>query len=415
MFKSRKSRLAKGVAVLAVTSLGALAVATGAPSPAGAEPQQYTAAIGMGSDTTQFVLNAYAGFNQGTVPNNYTPIQSSAATGSRQVISFNALDPTGAGGQCIVPKPGAPALYRPFGSTEGRHALSQANGGNGAGYGPASSGCGNKDYGGYIDFARSSSGPAAGDSGTDLTYIPMGRDALSFAYYKPSGSPVTALTSAQLGTLFTTAGPQVIGGVSIYACGIQLGSGTYKTWLADVSGGNATSENTATNGCNSVASSADKTGGRLEENNPVALKTKGDAVEAAHPGAEVVIGFSASNWVALQNGVTTPSGGGTTPPASVVGIGTIDGTSPTSGTGPYTPNGTFFANATYGRNVWIVMPTSIIAGLGNNDLKTLFVGSSAAICAASTLVTLQQYGFSTAASLPCGDTSTKGSFLAGNP
>lgn len=413
MFKSLRSRRTKAVTAAVAVALGAIATTAGAPSPSGAEPQQYTAAIGMGSDTTQFVMNAYAGFNMGTGPNNYTPLQSTAATGSRQIISFNALDPSGAGGQCITPKPGAPSLYRPFGSTQGRRALSQANGGNGTGYGPAVSGCGGKDYGGYIDFARSSAGPASGDTGTALTYIPMGRDAVSFAYYRPSGAPVTSLTSAQLQTIFTTAGPTVIGGVPIYACGIQLGSGTYQSWLSMVSGNNATNENTATSACNGVVSSADKPGGRLEENNPVAVKTKGDAVQAAFPGAQVVIGFSASNWVALQNGVTTPSGGGTTPPATAVGIGGIDSNPAVTGAGPYAGNATFYSSAVYGRDVYIVMPTAIITGIGNNDLKSLFVGSSAAICSSAAMATLQQYGFGTQTALPCGDTSKTGSFITG--
>ena len=99
---------------------------------------------------------------------------------------------------------------------------------------------------GLVDFARSSAGPSA--AGTTLTYIPFGRDGLSFAYYRNGGAPVTTLTSAQLTSLFCT-GPQIIGGVEIVPCGIQTGSGTFTFWNTAL-GITAAQEATGTATCN---------------------------------------------------------------------------------------------------------------------------------------------------------------------
>jgi len=423
MFNPLKSRRAKAAVAGAVLALGTVALLGGSPSPAGADPQQYNGLIGMGSDTIQDVTNGYAGYSNG---NNFTPLQSSAATGQRQIVSLNAIDPTGSGSLCVIPKPGAAAVFRPNGSGEGRKALAQANGFNGTGYGPPINNpapppatlpnpCGIKDYGGLVDFARSSSGPAAGDAGTDTTYIPMGRDAVGVAVYRAAGSPVTAFTSGQLQSIFST-GPQVISGVTVVGCSIQEGSGTRTFWLGAVSGGNSTNETTATATCRGASTTFDQPGtspGRIEENNPVALKAKGDALQATTPGVEVVIGFSAAGFTARSNGFAAISGGGAFP--STVTMGSIDGVASVTGSAPnVAPNPAFYSNTTYGRDVYYVLPTSIIANPGNNDIKTMFVGPSAAICTAAAQTTERLFGFETNTVGACGSTTLKGSWITGN-
>ncbi len=357
----------------------ALARVRGAIAGRGRAPA-VTAAIGMGSDTTQFVLNAYAGFNQGTGPNNYLPIQSSAATGSRQVISFNALDPSGAGGQCIVPKPGAPGplpsvrvLAGPACAEPGQWWQRRRL------HVPPRRVAATEDYGGYIDFARSSSGPASGDAGTDLTYIPRvatrwrsrttgGRlaghrsDHGSAHEPLPDGRAADHRRRADLRLRH----PARLGHVQLVADhGLRQHRREREHRDERVQQRRQQRR-------------PDRWTSRGEQ--PCSPQDEGRRGRGSTPGAEVVIGFSASNWVALQNGVTVPSGGGVTPPASQVGVGAIDGNSATTGTGPYTGSTSFYANTTYGRDVYIVLPTAIITGLGNNDLKTLFVGPSAAIC-----------------------------------
>ena len=179
---STTKRLALTVALAA--SLGS-ALAGGS---AGADPKQLTAAVGVGSDTTQDVMNAMTGFTNGL---NYTPIQSSAASNARQIISFDAVPPPPLTGTCITTKTGAPTMNRPQGSSQGRRALSRAI--DGTGYGTALCG-GPVNINGLVQFARSSAGPTAGDTGTNLTYVPFGRDGVSFAYYRASGGAPGGLT-----------------------------------------------------------------------------------------------------------------------------------------------------------------------------------------------------------------------------
>ena len=391
---SAKQRLALAVALTAT-----LATAFTGGS-ATADPKQLTAAVGVGSDTTQDVMNAAAGYTNG---NYYDPIASTLASGARQVISFDATPPAGVADNCITPKVGGPTFTRPNGSSQGRRALSRAI--DGTKYGTAACG-GVQDVAGLVEFARSSSGPAAGDVGTDLTYIPFGRDGVSFASYRTDGSPVTSLTRAQLTSLFTT-GVQVIGGVRILPCGIQAGSGTFEFWNK-VTTATVPQENTATTECNNLLG----VGVRAQENNGDDLKARGDAADAAVNGTQVIIGFSAGAFIAKSNLVAPGA-----PPAGV-GIGTISdngsGTnlgSPIVGSAPtLTPNGTFYGDSVFGRSVYNVFPTAVItSAFGNDDLKTLFVGAGSALCSSTAVV--NAFGFLVHPS--CGSTATKGTLLSG--
>lgn len=390
-----KKRLAAGL----VATTMAAGLFTGS---ANADPAQYTALVGVGSDTTQDVVNALSGKANGIL---YTPIQSSAATGGRQIVSFDATAPAGVADNCITPKLGAPTFTRPNGSTGGRRALSRAI--DGTGYGSAE--CGIADVSGQVDFARSSSGPS-GTTGA-LTYIPFGRDGVSFAYYRAAGEAgaVKTLTRAELDSLFTS-GPATIGGVRIVPCGIQDGSGTYTFWNT-AAGVSASEESSATALCNSLIPNS--LGGRAQENDGVDLKARGDAL-ALLPGeanSQVIIGFSAGAFVAKSNLVASP-----TPPAGV-GIGSISnngsGTnlgSPVTGTAPnLVPNASFFNDGVFGRKVYNVFPTQVITGGGNNDLKDLFVGPGSKVCQSTAII--NTFGFLVAPD--CGVTTITGDLVAG--
>lgn len=386
-----KTRIAKASAGLAAAGL-AIGGSIAGGSPAGADPKQFTAFIGYGSDTTQDILNALAGEANGT---NYIPVQSSAATGKRQIISWDAF-----GSTCITPKAPGATINRPNGSTAGRRALSRAI--DGTAYGNASCGAAAKPVAGLVDYARSSAGPVAGDTGTDLTYIPLGRDGMSFGYYANGVTPVTSLTRAQLTTLFTT-GPQMIGGVNIIPCGIQTGSGTFQFWNT-VTTATTTQENTATSICNSVG-----TGQRVQENDAAGLKAKGDA----QVGSQVVIGFSAANFISQSNGVAASQ------LAAGVDLGSISdngaGTNlgqPYQGTAPnLTPRTTFYDDPTFGRTVYNVFDTARVTGFGNNELKSIFVGATSAVCAAAAQTTVNAFGFLSVAN--CGSTALTGSLISG--
>jgi hypothetical protein len=392
---------------VAATAMIGSAVMSGSAT---ADPKQFTAAVGTGSDTTQDVMNAMAGFSNGV---NYTPIQSSVASGQRQVISFDALAPAGVSGTCITTKLGAPTMHRPNGSTEGRRALSRSLDGTNYSLDTSCNPTGPVDVSGLVEFARSSSGPAAGDTGTDLTYIPFGRDAMSFGYYKANTgagftAPVTSLTRAQLTSLFTT-GPQTIGGVRLVPCGIQLGSGTYAFWQT-VTTASAAQEASATTLCNNLLG----TNVRSQESSGADLKARGDALAAVagEADSQVVIGFSAGQYIAKSNGAAPGA-----PPAGVfMGAISDNGSGvnlgvPVQGTAPnLTPVSSFFNASIFGRNIFNVFPTAVVTSLfGNDDIKSLFVGPTSAICLNTAVV--ERFGF--LVSPTCGSTATKGSLISG--
>ena len=365
--------------VLAALGLSTLAVGS---DPASADPKQFTALVAVGSDTTQDVINAFAGSANS---NNFTPLQSSAASGKRQVASWDAIGTT-----CITPQAPGATFLRPNGSTTGRRALSRAI--DGAPFGDGTNCGGNKVVSGLVNLARSSAGPSG--TGTDLTYIPFGRDALSYAYFANGVTPVTSLTKAQLVSLFTT-GPATIGGVNIVPCSIQVGSGTFAFWNAAL-GVTAAQMAAATTTC----------GATIQENDAAGLAARG----ATFANTQLVIGFSAANFISQSNGVAASQ------LAAGVDLGAIvDGATnlgkPYAGTAPNTvPSVTFYASTTFGRDVYNVLPSTIVSGLGNNDFKTLFVGPASSVCSAAANVTTNAFGFLSVAN--CGTTTLQGPLVA---
>src|SRR5262245_14633935 len=175
----RLSKAARGAAALAVLSAAAMSMVGGAPS-ANADPKWPNALVGHGSDTTQDVVGALAGEESGVF---YTPIVSNAASGAKVLNSWDAT-----GSACVTPRAPGASIERGNGSTNGRRILSRAI--DGGLWGTAAA-CANKPTSGLVDFARSSSGPSG--SGTQLTYIPFGRDALSFGYAVNGVTAVTEL------------------------------------------------------------------------------------------------------------------------------------------------------------------------------------------------------------------------------
>lgn len=389
----------------------AVAASVVGSSSANADPKQYSALIGYGSDTTQDIMNALSGFSNG---NNFTPVQTSVASGKVQLVSWDAFPAN----ECIVTKVGAPTILRPNGSTNGRRILSRAFGG---GTWPTGTGnpCGHRNASGLVDFARSSAGPVG--TGTVLTYIPFGRDALTWAYNKPSGSPVINLTPAQLNSLFLT-GPQLIGGTVIIPCGIQTGSGTYQSWNTAVGIGNTPlGLDVGTNFCNTglAIGGLPDAGGRLQESNGPELTIKanslattsdpicdgvagGGAVSCAN--AEVIVGFSASQFIARSNNVGSPN------PGPGVVLGQVNGTDPVNGVAPnMTADATFYANTTFGRDVYNVVATESLQAPADARIVSMFVGSTSAVCSAST--TIQLHGY-LALGANCGSTTLTGPFVS---
>jgi hypothetical protein len=408
------ARLGKGLLASA-----AIAMLTGAlAGSVGADPAQLTAFVGVGSDTTQDVLNGLAG-KSGL--NFYTPVQTSSG---QQLVSFDAINPANPTDTCITTKTGAPTILRPNGSGNGVRALSRSlDGGNWG----VTGACGTV-AGGLIkvDFARSSAGPSSSEiaAGTQLAYVPMGRDGIGFAYWAPSGvTPVTSLTRAELTSIFTSATRVVKNGVTIIPCGIQTGSGTYAFWNT-VTTASTSQDDTATSQCNALTftSGLGATGtGRVQESDAPALKSKGEAFAAANPAVtnfQVIVGFSGGAFIAKTNGVAGPSTIGTGVDMGSIsnnGSGTDLG-KPYSGTGTsLVPVAAYYADSVFGRTVYNVLPTSRInSSFGNVELKEMFrtydrngngsveASEKAEIC--KMISTINTFGFAEATN--CGDSTT---------
>ncbi len=159
----RKS-LARGGALVAA----ALALTLPALTPAQADPAfvpDSNDIVGVGSDTTEFVMQRLAV--------NFNTLQ---IGGTRRMASFNAT-----GSATIVPRAGAPAITRPNGSSAGIAELRNNN---------------------AISFARSSRGPnSTGDTGT--LFFPYASDRLGYVYAKPTTHVKLTLSAADLQAIYT--------------------------------------------------------------------------------------------------------------------------------------------------------------------------------------------------------------------
>lgn len=410
MIISKKKRLGLGLASMA------LAASTMVGS-AGADPQQYSAFVGVGSDTTQDVMNAMAGYSNGI---QYTPIASNASTnpatqGSFQIISFDALKPAYVGDNCITAKLNGPSFYRPNGSSAGRKALFASRGGSTVGW-TGSGGCGTGvSLSGQVDFARSSS--LGSESGTQTTYIPFGRDAITFVAYRPGNpsSPITTLSLQQLQQIHSsTPGSRVsVGGVTMIPCGIQTNSGTFQFWVRDVlgfplTGGTNATETAATDECNTAGVT-----GRLQESDGPALEAKGVALDATRTDDfQVIIGFSAAAYAAKFNGVAEPAPGANVKFGSISDNGSaVNLGAPLSlnAQNKLVPEPTFYADAKFGRLVYNVLPTTVATGPGNVAMKQLFVGSTSKVCQNTAVI--NTFGF--LATPDCGITTIQRGWTTG--
>jgi hypothetical protein len=424
-------------AAAAVVSLGLAGSVIATPA-ANADPRQHTnQLVGVGSDTTQEITNAFAGQAAGTF---YDPLASSPATGRSQITSWDAAAPglSTAGENtiaCITPRAGFNAFQRPNGSSQGRFALSRAFSGAGLTFSnptgdPA---CAGKSTAGIVDFARSSSGPS-GTSNGGLTYVPFARDALTYAYTYVDGVSGDAgdnlpggyaqLNFAELQQVFRAAGTQgtEIRSLLVVPCDIQNGSGTQKDWPTKIGGTPATTTGQVSNAsgrCDALGVVGVDPSGKLQESKPSQLEAKADLFEAANPGtpALLVVGHSVSNYIAQANGAS---------PSFLdpdVDLGSaVPGQAPFTGTAPnLVGNPAFYEAAnsaaapTPGRKVYFVLLSAIVDDDGNDNLKQMFIGATSQVCQAED--TIERFGFTTlpqsatSAADRCGDASARGDLI----
>ncbi|WP_328914173.1 MULTISPECIES: Ig-like domain repeat protein [unclassified Streptomyces] len=350
------------VAVLtAAIAAGTLTVA--GPAVADPKPGTFGTYVGVGSDTTQDVLNALAG---SVLPN----VASYDATGSATIKTrANGVDFT-----------------RPNGSGAGQKALSASLIGDKDPSGTA-------NIAGQVDFARSSGAPST--AGTTLIYIPFGRDAVG---YVAKGDFLKNLTPTQLKEIYSGSVVSVAGH-PVRPFIPQSSSGTRKFFLSAIG---------VTNLGSNVKETTD--GGKtVEENqaNDIVLQD-GDLVP-----------FSAASWIA-QNNLTAPDRSSTAAQAGAfigsVDLGTGTPVSPVvkGADGKLSPAGTFFDDPTFGRDVYNVVPTRAVdtsSAFFDKGLYDTFVSSGshkAAIASDDAEQTIAAFGFKNEPYNGTVDTSVKG-------
>ncbi|MFD3524976.1 hypothetical protein [Streptomyces sp. NPDC058653] len=317
-----KSRARIGALVGATAlTLGALAV----PASADVPPGDYRVLAGVGSDTTQDVLNGLG----------------TAVDGGDLIASYNAT-----GSATIKTRATNCVITRPNGSSAGITALNNAIDNN--------TGC--------IDFARSSRG-VANSSTTDLTFIPFGKDAVTFAVRGNSALP-KALTTAQLTSIYTCETTE-LNDVELTPLLPQAGSGTRSFFL----GALGLTEDT-------FGACVDDT---VQEHNGEELDSAGD-----------IAPYSIAQYIAQGN-----QPGDVIDRRGLAVLGSVNGVQPTLA------DGTLNTAFPFNRNVYNVVPT---AKLTDPTINAAFVDGDSKVCLQESVI--EEYGFGTVDN--CGSTITKG-------
>jgi len=305
---------------LAVAAVTATLIGTGV---AQADPTSSPRPINaVGSDTTQDVWNGLSNLDT-------------------NVASWNAF----LGTSTTINLDASTTINRPAGSGAGVQALSAAVDPAWTGGYPGPSG--NVNVQGKISFARSSS--AAAKNGTDLTYLPFARDAVSLAV-KTTAGPVS-LTTAQLQGIYNCTVTTITAGtstVTVHPKLPQANSGTRAFFLSAL-------------GITTPGTCVTTVGA---ENDGAQLTTAGD-----------VIPFSAAQWIAQRNNRITNTTAG-------LELATLNGQAPTTGTAPSLAPGALYGSTTteptsgvgtFARDTYNVVKTSEYTGsttLATTTLKT---------------------------------------------
>jgi ABC-type phosphate transport system substrate-binding protein len=339
-----------------------IAVAAG---PAMADPGagEFRPLVGVGSDTTQDVVN---GLGNVIVPG-----------GSKVIASYDAR-----GTARIKSRAAACEFTRPNGSSDGRVALRASIGDPSSGVykGDVITGC--------VDFARSSSyaSTTPGISG-QLTYIPFGVDAVTYAYTGGGALP-QSLTLVELQRIYRCQ-LTTIGGKPVKPLLVQSGSGTRQSWLqrmgiteADLAAGDYPCIDTRNN--------------TIQEHDGTVLATAPDSIVPFSIGQYIAQGNAAA--ILAQTGVTITDRRGPAVLGRVNGIEPVVGGKLNTGFQPEML-----------RDVYNVVPT---AKLTDAAIATAFVGRSSQVCAARATIELFGFGYretpgGTLFFGACGDTALK--------
>ena len=360
MLKKNKLRLG-AVSCLALAGIAFGTVSASADPAAGV----YKPLVGVGSDTIQDVMNGLA-----------TVIPS---IGSYDAQGTATIQTTASG----------PSFKRPDGSGAGQQALSAAADTTG---GHLWNGV---NIVGQVDFARSSSGPDSALPGTDLTFIPFAKDAVTFAVNSSSDFPrdiavgnasqdsaaIKPFTLRNIYRCAVTTFPDAFGDpVTITPLLPQSGSGTRKFFLATIG-----LNETQVAGC-----ATDTVGGA-----PV-QEHDGNLIR----GIGAIVPFSVAQYLSQSNYKTLPTA--VDERRGVIDLGRISSVKPI-----VLSNGVNVLNTSFPitRSVYTVVQTSRLA---EPAIAAAFVGSTSSVCSNSTII--RNYGFAPLTGTACGTTTAKQGF-----
>ncbi|SNS52713.1 ABC-type phosphate transport system, substrate-binding protein [Micrococcales bacterium KH10] len=356
--------------------------------PAQADPAAGTfgTLVGLGSDTTQDVLNGLA-----------------AAIPGQALASYDAT-----GSATVITRQGGAAVPRANGSGAGvgllRAAIGQSDPVSVGTFSGGTVSVTTASAIGLVDFARSSSG--AGSNAVDngvLAYVPFALDAVTYAVSPTSVLP-SNLTKAQLTSIYKgeinrvayasgqdsqllSAGDPVPAGftaVTITTFIPQAGSGTRSYWLGEV----GITESDISSNTYPNLRATDLGGADVQEHKGAALITGTTEQQKA-----TIVPFSIAQWVSQANAKVADHRDGAL-------IGSVNGIAPVTGSGTnYALNSAFNA---YTRKVYNVVP-SVLADDETSDIAKAFVGPNSLVCQQSE--TIASYGFGTVSD--CGSTSVR--------
>ncbi|MCO4262622.1 hypothetical protein [Pseudarthrobacter raffinosi] len=352
-----KSFQAVGAICVTALALGLISSASASAEPT--TPDRPLAAVG--SDTIQDVWNALT---------NTGPI--------RTVASYDAFGLPSA----IVTKTGVTAFTRPNGSGAGVKALSASLNPLNHVYKDSANNTFTLKRN-DVDIARSSSSPSV--AGTDLTFLPFARDAMTVAVKDSTNTPVN-LTTQQIANIFSctagdgvtidgTTGKPVIGTMTFTPKLPQAASGTRAFFVKAI-------------GVTPNSTCIPDIEQNYPENNGAALINDGD-----------IIAFSAAQWIAQKNGAMANTTAAGQVLANIDGLKAIDPAT----TAPALAPGDLYGNAavapasgkgTFARDTYNVVASStqtskliyslVLSNAVTTNLKT--IGSK---------VIINKFGFKT--------------------
>lgn len=364
-------RLLRKSGLIAATAATALLMVTGpakADPPSGTTPVA-TDIVGVGSDTTEFVLDQISNDYNNTAPVN--KLYSWDATPNTPGCASPAVQSS----SCIATKGGASLITRPDGSSAGINALKLNT--------QSCTNCSPNNY--DIDFGRASrprnpGDPALGAGG--VAFVAMAGDAVTIATQSTNNIADANLTTANLATIYTTCS---LNGVTYKPYIPQAGSGTRAFFLSVI-------------GVTTPGSCV----GVVQENTGTQLPNDPMALEPYSTSKYIAQAYHSSN----SNPVPpTPNLFGTDEHGTTI-LRSVDGVAPTTGSGTSTVINTSFYQTAYGRSVFnVVRDNGLSTHIPSYELPVFGTSGQGGWICKNGATDLKNYGLLPLSSLGCGKVS----------